>query len=202
MSYHPQHPRDDGPNRNTFLDDVKMRVSALFPVGTGAQSGLNGLFTGEQTFWTVFCDGRQHVAMMFLPPHLLRRYVHMLEPYNGLRGFNKDDIKVEVVFTDRGGQELGRGYFGVSGTVDKQAAFFRDAEKKVPEDRVINGAFFPREDTPWLTMEPDQFDLIKPEGLKLPNAPDPQRDIIVVGKRPPRNPRGDVPPPPKKKRGE
>ena len=193
VSYYPQHPRSDGPNQNTFIDDVRMHVTALFPAGVGARSGSYGIFSGEQTLWTVFCDGRQHVAMMFVPPHLLRRYVHMLEPYNGLRGFNKEEIKVEVVFTDRGGAELGRGYFGVSGALDKQEAFFQEAESKVPEDRVVNGAFFPRDKTPWLTMEPDQFDLVKPEGLRLPNAPDPQRDVVVV-RRPARGPRGDVPP--------
>lgn len=179
ITYTPQQPHEGGPNRNTFLDDVKMSVTALFPAGTSS-SDEYGMFTGGQSLWTVFCDGRQHVAMMFVPPQLLRRYVYMLEPYNGVRGIAKNHFKVEVTFTDRGGQELGRGYFGVPGTTEKQAAAFQKMADKIPGNRVVNGAFMVRSDTPWTSMDPSQFDVVKPEGLKLPEAPNPPRDIVVV----------------------
>lgn len=179
VTYSPQSPRDGGPVWNTFLDDVKMRVTSTFPIGGNSRNGEIGLFKGEETFWTICCDGRQHTAMMFVPPHLLQRYMYMLDPYTGMRGYNKGDFKIEVVFTDRNGQELGRGYYGVSGTVDKQEAYFGKLEKSVPAAYVVNGAFLTRDSTPWRTMEPDQFDLVKPEGLKLPDAPTPPRAGVV-----------------------
>jgi hypothetical protein len=52
---------------------------------------------------------------------------------------------------------------------------------------VIEGAFFERDVTPWRCMSPEYFDLVKPAGLKLADAPTPPRGGVVV--RTPR--RGD-----------
>jgi len=181
VTYHPQIPRDEGPNRSTFLDGVRMSVAAEFPLGTNSRGGnICGLFKGGQTFWTVCCDGRQHVAMMFIPPHLLNRYMYALESYTAVHTPAKGNFKVEVVFTDRGGKELGRGYYGVSGTAAKQQAYFRRLEQQVAPEFVIDGAFMERGETPWRVMEPDQFDLLKPAGLKLPETPAPPRAGVTL----------------------
>ncbi len=183
VDYYPQAPRSGGPNQfSTYLDGVKMQVTAEFPLRGGGvvKSGDFGLFKGEQTFWTINCDGRQHTAMMFIPPHLLQRYMYMLEGYSAPRTPNKNDFKVEVVFFDRDGRELGRGYFGVSGNAAKQLAYFQRLEKLASPDCVINDAFVERDATPWRCMDPDQFDWIKPAGVKLPNAPTPPRTGVVL----------------------
>ena len=104
--YSPQTPRDGGPVRSTFLDGVRMRVTSTFPIGGDSRSGELGLFKGEETFWTVCCDGRQHTAMMFVPPHLLQRYVYMADGYSGVHTPQRGSIKVEVVFTDSAGTPL------------------------------------------------------------------------------------------------
>ena len=74
VTFHPQLSRESGPNYNTYIDGVKMSVQALFPLSRSA-SDMYGMFKGEQTLWTVCCDGKSHTAMMLIPPQLLQRYV-------------------------------------------------------------------------------------------------------------------------------
>ena len=197
VTFHPQIPRDDGPNYSTFLDDVNMSVQALFPLSRSSSNDY-GLFKGGQTLWTVCCDGKTHTAMMFIPPQLLQRYLHMAESFFGTRVPTRGSIRVEVVFTDRSGQELGRGYYGVPGNAARQEESFSRMAKRVPAQCVIDGAFWEREATPWRSMAPDQFDLVKPAGVKVPMAPVPPRgsEAVRVTKRVPRvrqgkNPKGD-----------
>ena len=174
VTFHPQIPKDDGPNYSTYIDGVNMSVQALFPLSRGSSSDY-GLFKGGQTLWTVCCDGKTHTAMMFVPPQLLQRYLFMADGYSGSRVPTRGTIRVEVVFTDSTGQELGRGYYGVSGNAAKQEDTFGRMVKRVAPQCVIDGAFFERGATPWSCMAPDQFDLVKPAGVKLPDAPTPPR---------------------------
>ena len=187
VTFHPQLPRDDGPNYNTFIDDVKMSVQALFPLSRSSSNDF-GLFKGGQTLWTVCCDGKTHTAMMLVPPQLLNRYVYMADDYSIARSAFRSALRVEVVFTDSAGQELGRGYFGVAGNAAKQEESFGRMSKRVAPQCVIEGAFWEREATPWSCMAPDQFDLVKPAAVKIPNAPMPPRDGSPV-RGPKRGPR-------------
>lgn len=189
VTFHPQLPRDGGPNYSTFIDGVKMSVQALFPL-TRSTSDMYGLFKGEQTFWTVCCDGKTHTAVMFIPPQLLQRYVYMGDGYSGSHELQRGTLRVEVVFTDAGGSELGRGYYGVSGNSGKQEEAFGRLAKRVSSQFIIDGAFWEREATPWRCMAPDQFDLVKPAGVKIPDAPVPPRGSNMM--RVPRQ--GGVPP--------
>lgn len=175
VSFHPQLQREGGA---TYLDDVGMSVRALFPLSRSSDDC--GLFKGGQTLWTVCCDGRTHTAMMFVPPHLLQRYVYMVDGYSGVHTPQRGSIKVEVVFTDRTGHELGRGYYGVPGNPAKQAETFDRLVRRVPPQCIIDGAFWEREATPWRCMAPDQFDLVKPAALKIPDAPVPPRGNNIV----------------------
>ena len=95
VTFHPQLPRDDGPNYSTYLDDVNMSVQALFPLSRSS-SGEYGLFKGGQTFWTVCCDGKTHTAMMFVPPQLLQRYLYLAESFSGTRVPIRGSIRVEA----------------------------------------------------------------------------------------------------------
>ena len=194
VTFHPQLPRDDGPNYSTFLDDVKMSVQALFPLSRGSSNDY-GLFKGGQTLWTVCCDGKTHTAMMFIPPQLLQRYLYMAESFSGARVPTRGTIRVEVVFTDRTGQELGRGYYGVPGNAARQEESFARMAKRVPSQCVIDGAFWEREETPWRCMAPDQFDLVKPAAVKIPDAPVPPRggNVVRGPKRVPRTRQGNNP---------
>ena len=195
VTFHPQLPRDDGPNYNTFIDDVKMSVQALFPLSRSSSNDF-GLFKGEQTLWTVCCDGKTHTAMMLIPPQLMQRYLYLAENYSGVRVPTRGSMRVEVVFTDRAGQELGRGYYGVPGNAARQEESFTRMAKRVPSQCVIDGAWWEREATPWRCMPPDQFDLVKPAGVKVPDVPAPPRgnNIVRGPKRVPRPRQGGNPP--------
>ena len=179
VTFHPQIPRDDGPNRSTYIDGVKMSIRALFPL-TRSSSDHYGVFKGEQTLWTVCCDGKTHTAMMFVPPHLLHRYVYVADSFSPVRIPTRGSMRIEVVFTDGSGHELGRGYYGVSGNLSRQTEAFDRLLSKVSPRYVVDGAFFVREATPWRCMAPDQFDLVKPEDVKIPDIPPPPRGSGTV----------------------
>jgi hypothetical protein len=179
VTFHPQIPKADGPNYKTYIDGVNMSLQMLFPL-TRSNSDELGLFKGEQTFWTVCCDGRTHTAMMFIPPQLINRYIYMADDYSVARSAFRTSLRVEAVFTDSAGQELGRGYFGVSGNAAKQQDSFGRMLKRVAPQCIIDGAFWERGATPWSCMAPDQFDLVKPAAVKIPNAPIPPRDGTAV----------------------
>lgn len=179
VTFHPQLPRDSGPNHSTFIDGVKMSVRALFPLSRSS-SDMYGMFKGEQTLWTVCCDGKSHTAMMFIPPQLLQRYVYMADGFNASHTLQRGSMLFEVVFTDGAGHELGRGYYRVSGNGTRQEETFSRLAKRVPAQFVIDGAFWEREATPWRCMPPDQFDLVAPAGVKIPDAPLPPRSGSVV----------------------
>lgn len=179
VTFHPQIPKDDGPNYVTYIDGVRMSIRALFPL-TRSSSDHFGMFKGEQTLWTVCCDGKTHTAMMLIPPHLLQRYVYLADSFSGTRIPLRGSFRIEVVFTDGAGHELGRGYYGVSGNAAKQGESFGRLETQVLEQCVVDGAFFERDATPWRCMAPDQFDLVKPAGVKLTDVPTPPRGNGVV----------------------
>ena len=179
VTFHPQLPRNDGPNYRTYIDGVNMSVQAIFPLSKSSSDAF-GLFKGGQTLWTVCCDGKTHTAMMFIPPQLLQRYMYMLETFTGARAQSLNSVRVEVVFTDSTGEELGRGYYKVPGNAAKQEETFSRLAKRVPPQFVIDGAFWEREATPWSCMAPDQFDLVKPAGVKIPDAPTPPRGVNTV----------------------
>ena len=183
VTFHPQLPKADGPNYRTYIDGVNMSVQALFPLSRSSSDEF-GLFKGEQTFWTVCCDGKTHTAVMFIPPQLIHRYVYLAEDYAATRTSFRTSIRVEVVFTDASGQELGRGHYGVSGNAAKQEEVFSRMVKRVAQQCVIEGAFWEREATPWRCMAPEHFDLVKPAAVKIPDAPIPPRSGTV-----PRGPR-------------
>ena len=179
VTFHPQLPRDDGPNYSTYIDGVNMSVQALFPLSRSSSNDY-GLFKGGQTLWTVYCDGKTHTAMMFVPPQLLQRYMYMMESNTGSRTVSLSSVRVEVSFTDSTGRVLGRGYYKVSGKGARQEETFSRLVNRVPPQCVIDGAFWEREVTPWRCMAPDQFDLVKPAAVKIPDAPIPPRGGTAV----------------------
>jgi len=179
VTFHPQIPKDDGPNYATCIDGVKMSVRALFPLSRSS-SDRYGAFNGGQTLWTVWCDGKTHTAMMFVPPQLIQRYVYVYDSYSMTRVPPRGTFRIEVVFTDAAGKELGRGYYGVPGNTTRQEEAFERLLNRVVQSCVVEGAFFERDATPWRCMAPDQFDLVKPEWVKLPEAPMPPRGNGVV----------------------
>ena len=177
VTFHPQ--RESGSNYNTYIDGVKMSVRALFPLSR-TSSNAYGMFKGEQTLWTVCCDGKSHTAMMLIPPQLIYRYVYMGDGFSGGHALQRGSLRIEVSFTDSTGRELGKGYHGVPGNGAKQEDSFGRLAKRVPTQFVVDGAFWEREATPWRCMAPDQFDLVCPAGVKVPDVPVPQHSGNVV----------------------
>ena len=185
--YYPQGPRNNSQNQQTYLDDVRMQINLTFPLGRGDTDRL-GMFKGGQTLWTVYCNGKSHMAMMFIPPQLLQRYVYMLDGDTGVHVPVRADLKAEVIFFDRSDRELGRGYCGVSGTASKQEENFAQLERRVLPACVIDGAFVERTATPWSCLAPDQFDFVKPAAVKLPDTPAPPRRRFAENENPVRGP--------------
>jgi|GEM_PF-1691553 len=185
--YYPQGPRNNSVNQNTYLDDVRMSLRIAFPLGRGNTDRL-GMFKGGQTLWTVYCNGKSHLAMMFIPPHLLQRYVYLLDGDGGIHVPARTDLKAEAVFYDRTDRELGRGYYGVPGNTARQQETFAKLEQRVVPSCVIDGAFIERMATPWSCLAPDLFDLVRPREVKVPEAPIPERRMYVEGVVPVRGP--------------
>lgn len=185
VNYSPQGPRNNSQNQQTYLDDVRMQINLTFPLGRGNTDRL-GMFKGGQTLWTVYCNGKHHMAMMLIPPQLLQRYVYLFDGDTGSHVPLRTDLKAEVIFYDRTDRELGRGYYGVSGNSAKQAETFAQLERRVLPSCVIDGAFMERTATPWSCLAPDQFDMVKPAALKLQETPAPVRGPTVPDRVPKR----------------
>ena len=135
-----------------FVDDLQLGVRVLQNTGLSVSGKpLWGMYTGETRFYTVRLDGKKHLALMFVPAKLIDRYSGSVS--GDIRKLNKDDFKVEVVFSVNG-RELARKYRGVSGTES-----FEELCRMVPVNMVMNDGVFPRSRTPWAYLGSENFDL-------------------------------------------
>ena len=135
-----------------FVDDLQLDIRVLQNTGM-AVSGkpLWGMFTGRTRFYTIRMDGKQHLALMFVPGKLIDRF--SCSAVGGIRKVSKDDFRVEVILS-AGGRELYRKYRGVSGIKE-----FEELCKMVPENMVMTDGVFPRSRTPWAYLGSDNLDL-------------------------------------------
>ena len=136
------------------LDDVEVRVRVLMDTHfTRDQKSVYCLYVGKTEFYSVKCDGKKHLAVMFVPAKLIDRYSLMHDGQT--RKLSKKDFMAEAVIS-RGGRILARGYCNVPG-----AKAFENAVLQVPENLRIVGGVFPRSRTPWALIGFDGFDLEK-----------------------------------------
>lgn len=136
------------------IDDVEVRVRVLMDTHFKRdQKAVYCLYSGKTEFYSVKCDGKKHLAVMFVPAKLIDRYSLMHDGQT--RKMSKKDFMAEAVIS-RGGQVLARGYCNISGS-----KAFGNALLQVPENLHIVGGAFPRSRTPWALIGFDGFDLEK-----------------------------------------
>ena len=145
--------------RNAWINDVEMRVRAVF---NGQSDGKTQAFyfSGSSLFWTIPLDNRKHIATMMIPPQLLDRYL----PSGGSASTVNlgNTFTIEVLFLNRAGVVIGRGYYGRRGLSDEEYAnYFSKLGGAATE---ISGAILPRNETPWAFMDIDDYDLLKSGG--------------------------------------
>ena len=136
------------------------------------------MFSGSCTYWTVRMDGKDHVAVMFVPAIMLDRYTigYSWRPsavrsnrsarIDGVRASGKvtaRDFVIEAVFTSKG-QELGRAYYntGVKGKLAAQSRAFNALVATVSVERSVPGGVISREKSPWALYESGNFEVEKP----------------------------------------
>jgi hypothetical protein len=145
-----------------WADGVVMNVCVAFPSGKKAY----GFMTGRTVFQSLPLNARPRTAIMLIPPQTLDRYL----PLRGSSGMeviaNKRDFIVEVVFLDRKGKELGRGYYGnlLGRKLDEQIAKF-EALKDGKRGSEIKGVILSKDKTPWAFVNYDSYDLIKTDSV-------------------------------------
>lgn len=136
------------------LDDVELQVRVLMDTHFKRDKNVvYCLYTGRTEFYTIRCDGKKHLAVMFVPAKLIDRYSFMTDGQT--RRMSKKDFKAEAVIS-RSGRVLARGYCNISGV-----KAFANASAQVPENLRIVGGVFPRSRTPWALIDFDGFDLEK-----------------------------------------
>ena len=173
--------RGNGPRIaiKTWLDDVTLSVRVLMSTGVRRNGKpVYVMFSGSCTYWTVRMDGKDHVAVMFVPAIMLDRYTigYSWRPsavrsnrsarIDGVRASGKvtaRDFVIEAVFTSKG-QELGRAYYntGVKGKLAAQSRAFNALVATVSVERSVPGGVISREKSPWALYESGNFEVEKP----------------------------------------
>ncbi|MBS1368597.1 MAG: hypothetical protein HPZ91_01460 [Lentisphaeria bacterium] len=150
--------------RSAWIDDASMSVRAVF---NGQSDGKTQafLFSGKSMFRAVPLDNRKHIVTMMIPPQLLDRYL----PSSGSASTVNlgSTFTIEVLFQDRAGTVIGRGYYGQRGWSDlKYADYFTKLNAGAAVE--IPGSILPRNETPWAFMDIDDYDLLKSGGASQP----------------------------------
>lgn len=145
------------------IDDVELSIRVLMdtPVKRN-QRIIRILFTGTTEFYSVRCDGKKHLAVMFIPAKMIDRYA--VSSDGNVKRMSKNEFAVEAVMS-RSGKVLARGYKNAKGIKD-----FEDMVREVPENLKIVGGVFPRSRTPWAWVDFDGFDLEKEPQSRIDGA--------------------------------
>ena len=145
-----------------WADGVVMDVCAAFPSG----KKVYGFMTGRTVFQSLPLNASPRTAIMLIPPQTLDRYL----PLRGSSGIeviaNKRDFQIEVVFSDRKGKELGRGYYGniLGRKLEEQSTKF-ETLKDGRKGSEIKGVILSKDKTPWAFVNYDSYDLIKTDSV-------------------------------------
>lgn len=146
-------------NAEKWIDDVEVDCELLMPTTYKGKSGVHAYFTGKFTYWSLPCDGKNHIERIFLPPQILRRYKKAGEK---IRKEMLKEIYAKVTFYTKDRKILGEAYAGPKGKSDDAIrSIFRKVSE--PGALVINvdNVLLPRTKTPWAPFNYDYYDLIK-----------------------------------------
>ena len=159
---------DEGPKAKIeklvggWADGVTMNVCVAFESG----KKMYGFMTGKTVFQSLPLNASPRTAIMLIPPQTLDRYL----PLRGSSGLevvgNKRLFQVEVVFNDRKGRELGRGYYGdrLGRKLEDQMNNF-DSLRDGRKGSEIKGVILSKDKTPWAFVNYDSYDLIKSDSV-------------------------------------
>ena len=148
--------------RNAWIDDITLTLTVIFDAQSQGRM-VPCVFTGKTEFMTIPVDGRRHVALMMIPPHLLDRYL----PVSGSSSTaSSSTFWAEAVFTDRSNNILGIAYCNVKGsTLALQRQEFAKMLQVKP-NIVRDGVILSKDESPWSWTDFSDYDYIKPARAK------------------------------------
>lgn len=147
------------PGESVWLDDVSIEAEVLFTADYQGKRVM-AMVTGQTLYWSIEMDGKTHQEIMAVPDKIFKRYTR--NPT-----FKTMPVFGRVIFYSKARTILGGGYFYVnqSGTItDKEIAdMFEKYNGPVSNSLKIENMIFPRDKSPWATVQYDFYDLTKPE---------------------------------------
>lgn len=156
----------NGTRRFNWLDDVTMQVEMLFP-GEYNRRKATAYMKGSVDYWAIPLDGDKHHALMLVPPQVIKRYAR--EGVN----YKRTPIFIKVSFYDRNNRLISPPGFYSSGskiTSDQISRAFDAAggERRISVAGLLNlgNVIMPRNKTPWMNIDYDKYEMIKPESVK------------------------------------
>jgi hypothetical protein len=158
--------KKEGKSKDAYLwlDDMTLDYQVLVPSSYDGDDNFWALLSGNITFWSIPCDGKEHTVLAFVPPQIMRRYLRSGEK---MRGAPKN-IWAKITFFDKNRKILGYA-FGMPKKESSKAkvnSMFQKADK--PGSKVIKvpNSIYSRDETPWAPISFDMFDLIKKDNKK------------------------------------
>jgi len=140
-----------------WLDDVNFEYEVLLP--TDEKGGNYVLLTGRVEYWSIPMDGKKHQADAYIHPRFIQRYAPDLK----MRAASLKNLYVKVTITANRAI-VGGSFYAPRGKTNAEAnAMFQRAATMTTLTRVIDSVFG-RDKTPWLFVNPDQYELIKQGG--------------------------------------
>jgi len=140
-----------------WLDDVELVVQVVFDTGVTVKNiPVRVLFTGKSVFHSIKRNGKEHLAVMFVPAKVLDRYCSY---WGGTAKSTKKSFQVKAeMFV--GGRSLAMAFSGnVSGksesSKDKE---FENLLKLIPKQLKLENSVLPRSRSPWALLSPDDYD--------------------------------------------
>ncbi len=146
------------PGESVWVDDVSIEAEILFMAEYQGKSVM-AMVTGQTLYWSIEMDGKTHQELMAVPDKIFKRYTRNLS-YKTMPVFGR------VIFYSKSRTILGGGYFYVNqnNITDKDVAgMFEKYNGPVSNSLKIENMIFPRDKSPWATVQYDFYDLIKPE---------------------------------------
>lgn len=144
-----------------WLDDLTLEFQVLMPSSFEGDTSFFALLSGDLTFWSVPCDGKEHRVLAFIPPQIMQRYLRG----ERMKGSPKK-IFVKITFFDKNRKVLGYAFGPKKESKSKINSMIQRAEKPGAKVVKIENAIYSRDETPWAPISYDMFDLIKRDKKK------------------------------------
>ncbi len=154
-----------GLKKTNWLDDVTMQVEMLFPAEYNRRKAT-AYMKGSVDYWAIPLDGKKHNAIMLVPPQVIKRYSREGENYK------RSPIFIKVAFYDRNNRLIApAGYYSSARNTEAQIRRAFDVaggNRRISVAGLLNlgDVIMPRNKTPWMNIDYDKYEMIKPESAK------------------------------------